>query len=313
MKVSTDLDLRPDLARERSQGVKAHIAAASQKPGARPVMLGMAQMQNVCAGPAGKDANLRRMIDAINAARQHGVQMLAMPEMCLPGYFTWVAGTVAQGIADTHAMADIVGDSAHLQALRQACREAGVVLAFGFAEREGQDVYNSIGLIDADGSWLGTRRKNPLYPYDYETKVFREPAKEQRSAVFDTAFGRVGLANCFDGEFPETVRQMRLEGAEILLWCNAPCGDPKKGTTSRFIEAGGHARANDLWVLCVSCVASNTTGSSVIFAPSGEPLVLLSPDEEELGLAAIDLSAYSGWTMRQPRVCAQVQRQAQLT
>lgn len=312
MKISTGVDLRPDLALKRSEKERARILAAAGEPGARQVVVAAFQMRNHCDGAAGKDANLQRMLDAIAAAKAQGVRMLAMPEMCLPGYFTWVAGNVEKGIADTHALTDRVEDSTFIAALREACRDAKMALAFGFAERDGGAVYNSIGLIDADGSWLGTRRKNPLYPWDYELKVFRQPDSEQRSAVFDTAYGRVGLANCFDGEFPESVRQMRLDGAEVLLWCNAPCGDPTHGTTSRFVEAGGHARANDMWVVCCCCVASNTTGSSLIFSPSGEPLVMLSPDEEELGVATIDLSLNKGWPMRRERVCKAVSRQTHL-
>ena len=60
------------------------------------------------------------------------------------------------------ALADRPGSSPSLARLQQAAREAKMVLAFGFSEQDGRDYYNAIGVIDADGSWLGSRRKNPL-------------------------------------------------------------------------------------------------------------------------------------------------------
>ena len=312
MKVSTDLNLRPDLFEARGRRERESIAASLAEADARPVTVGMFQMRNHCGGQAGKARNLERMLDAMRVGHAHGVTVMAMPEMCLPGYFTPVSGSVAQAIADTHALTDVVGESDALAQLMAAARTYAMVLAFGFAERDGEAVYNSIGLVDADGAWLGTRRKNPLYPWDFELKPFTEPEPAYRSAVFDTAVGRIALANCFDGEFPESVRQMRCEGAELLLWCNAPCGDPAAGTSSRFVEAGGHARANAMWIACCCCVADNTTGSSIAFAPSGEPLVLLSPDEEELGIAVMNLARATSWPMRRPRLCAQVQPQPHL-
>lgn len=312
MKISKDLNLRPDLFEARSRREREAIAASLDEPNARPVTTGLFQMRNHCGGASGKAHNLQRMLDAVRVAHEQGVTVLAMPEMCLPGYFTPVSGSVAQAVADTHALADVIGQSDALAQLQAAARQHAMVLAFGFAEREGDAVYNSIGLIDADGAWLGTRRKNPLYPWDFELKPFTEPEAAHRSAVFDTAIGRVALANCFDGEFPESVRQMRSDGAELLLWCNAPCGDPAAGTSSRFVEAGGHARANAMWIACCCCVAENTTGSSIVFAPTGEPLVLLSPDEEELGIAVMNLARPTSWPMRSQRICAQVQRQPHL-
>ena len=49
-----------------------------------------------------------------------------------------------------------------------------MVLAFGFCEREAGEYYASIGVIDADGTWLGTRRKNPLSPGTYGLESFTQ-------------------------------------------------------------------------------------------------------------------------------------------
>ena len=156
-------------------------------------------------------------------------------------------------------------------------------------------VHNAIGLIDADGAWLGTRRKNPLSPHPFETVPFTEPEPSLRSAVFDTRHGRIGLANCFDGEFPESIRRMRLAGAELLLWCNAGTGNPRLGHTSRINASACYAQSNRMWVVCCNAVAGRFYGTSVIVGPSGEPLVVLPPDEAALGLATINMAFTSDW------------------
>jgi predicted amidohydrolase len=184
-----------------------------------------------------------------------------------------------------------------------------MALVFGFAERAGERIYNSAGVIDSDGSWLGVRRKNPLYPYAYETGSFVEPPRDERSTVFDTKLGRIGVSICFDGSFPESIRAMRSEGAEILVWINAALCDPVLGTLSRICEAGAHARANNLWVVCCNCAASNSSGMSGLHAPNGEPLVLLSPDREELGIATIDLSMAADWAIWRDRIAKEVRAQ----
>jgi predicted amidohydrolase len=98
--------------------------------------------------------------------------------------------------------------------------------------------YNAIGVIDADGKWLGTRRKNPLSPGPYDLESFTEPPPDQRCAVFRTRHATAGVSACFDGEFPESVRRMRLAGAELLLWCNAATGNVAVGHSNRVHHSG---------------------------------------------------------------------------
>jgi len=157
-----------ELLKVRIQQDRDAIAASLRQAGARPVTVAVWQMRNHCGGEAGKRENLRRMIAAIEQAAREGVQILAFPEMCLPGYFTRSAGTPAEATRANHELADQPAQSAAIQRLREAARDKRMVLAFGFCEREADKCYNAIGVIDADGLWLGTRRKNPLSPGPYD-------------------------------------------------------------------------------------------------------------------------------------------------
>ena len=303
MKTYTDIfDAHGAMVLARSQKAQADIVAASEKEGALPLTLGAYQMRNCCGGESTKRKNLERMLSAVHAAAEQGVQMLAFPEMCLPGYFTALAGTVADATSANRELADVVPGSTYIQALQEAARDTEMVLAFGFCENVDGLIYNAIGVIDVDGAWLGTRRKTPLYPWAYETDSFAEPGRDDRAVLFRTQYATIGVSNCFDGEFPESIRRMRLAGADILVWCNAACGDSKLGTSHRINHSGAYAQANNMWVVCSNCVSKNVSGSSVIVSTTGEPLVILPPDEEALAVATIDLALSKTWEPWHSRV-----------
>lgn len=282
-----------ELVLQRSQQEHQRIAKSLKATDARPVTVGAFQLANHCDGERGKQANLARMIDIIMAVAEKGVQVLTLPEMCLPGYL--ITGSPEEAAKVTHALADQGGKSEYLKQLAAVARAAKMVVAFGFCEHDGDAYYNAIGLIDADGGWLGSRRKNPLSPHPHETGSFTEPPASQRTAVFKSRYAVIGLANCFDGEFPESIRRMRLAGAELVLWCNAGTGNPRLGHTARINSSGSYAQSNRMWVVCCNAVADNFYGTSVIIGPSGEPLVVLPTDEESLGFTTVNLALLSDW------------------
>jgi N-carbamoylputrescine amidase len=279
------------------RSAKAHeaITASLRQADARPVTVGAWQMRNQCGGQQGKRDNLRRMTDAIDRAAREGVQVLAFPEMCLPGYFTGAAGTPTEAARANHELADQVGQSECLKQLAETARAKRMVVALGFCEREGDSYYNAVGVIDADGRWLGTRRKNPLSPTPYDLESFTQPDPAQRCAVFRTRYATVGLSDCFDGEFPESVRRMRLEGAEILLWCNAATGNVQLSTSNRINYSGAYAQANRMWVVSCNAVGEKFYGTSVMVGPSGEPLVILPSDQEAFAVATFNLALSDDW------------------
>jgi predicted amidohydrolase len=290
------------LLERRAENLKADIRGRIAKGTALPVTVAVVQMRNHCGGAEGKRANLHRVESAIRAAASDGAQVVVFPEMCLPGYFTGLSGTVEQAVEANRELADTPGESPSLAAVAAAARENKAVVAFGFGERQGRDVYDSVGLIDSDGTWLGVRRKNPLYPWKYEGMCFREPPAGERTTVFRTRYATVGLLCCFDGEFPESVRRMRMAGAELLLWSNAALGDSELGSINRIVLAGAHAAANHMWVACANCVAENSSGTSLICGPYGDPLTILSPAEESVGVATIDLSLSRDWSIWRDRI-----------
>jgi len=309
MRIHRDIDPSYlDNFRTFARSARCDSEKAVRKKGERGLVAGVYQMANRCGEAEGKRANVERMCKAVATLAPRGVRLLAFPEMCLQGYFTWVDGTAEQARAATRELADDGGASLAIRALRRAARRAHMVLVFGFSEkggRAGRKVYNSIGVIDADGAWLGSHRKNPLFPWPFERQVFDEPPKAQRLSVFRTRCATIGVANCFDGSFPETIRGLRLAGAEVLVWCNAAVGSPTAGNFDRVPTSAAYACANNMPVVTCNAAAQNLSGTSSICAAGGIPLVVLPPGQEALGAATLNLAPAANWDIYRTRLVLQ--------
>lgn len=145
-------------------------------------------------------------------------------------------------------------------------RELGVVIPVSFFERSGPAFFNSVAMVDADGTVLGLYRKShiPQGP-GYEEKFYFSPG-DTGFRVWTTTFGRIGVGICWDQWFPECARAMALMGAEMLLYPTAIGSEPPApGYDSQphwELVMRGHAAANILPV-----VASNRIGTEI--APEG--------------------------------------------
>jgi predicted amidohydrolase len=101
-------------------------------------------------------------------------------------------------------------------ALAAWARERGAWIAAGFAEPDGDRVFNSAALAGPDGSMRIYRK---IHLFDRETRIF-DPGDVPFAAWDVTVRGkslRVGLMICFDWIFPESMRSLCLDGAELIL------------------------------------------------------------------------------------------------
>ncbi|MGW8375887.1 carbon-nitrogen hydrolase family protein [Streptomyces sp. ODS28] len=150
-------------------------------------------------GPAGLAG-----LDGIAArAASRGARLLVTPELSLTGY--------ALG-ERVHELAEPADGRCAEQVADIAARH-GLAIAYGFPERDGARVFNSVQLTGPDGSRLATYRKTHLYG-GYETEHFAPGDELVVQAELDGV--RVGLLICYDVEFPEAVRAHALAGTELL-------------------------------------------------------------------------------------------------
>lgn len=181
--------------------------------------------------------------------------------------------------------------------LEVLAKELGVVIPVSIYEKDGPEYYNSIVIIDADGTPLGVYRKShiPDGPGYMEKFYFRPGNTGFR--VWDTKKGRIGVGICWDQWFPETARAMTLMGADVLFYPTAIGSEPHDAdldTAARWRRAmQGHAVSN-----VIPVVAANRTGNedgqifygtSFIADHAGEIASELSRTDEGVITAEFDL------------------------
>ncbi|KAH9293724.1 hypothetical protein KI387_041071, partial [Taxus chinensis] len=132
--------------------------------------------------------------------------------------------------------------------MQNIARELSVVIPVSFFEEANNAHYNSVVVIDADGTDLGLYRKShiPDGP-GYPEKFYFNPG-DTGFKVFETKFAKIGVAICWDQWFPEAARVMVLMGAEVLFYPTAigsepqDCGLDSSQHWKRVMQ--GHAGAN---------------------------------------------------------------------
>ena len=146
---------------------------------------------------------------------------------------------------------------------KEVAKELGVVIPVSFYERDIDRLFNTVAMIDADGSVLGIYRKTHI-PDDhfYQEKFYFTPG-DTGFKVFDTRFGCIGVGICWDQWFPETARCMAVQGAEMLLYPTAIGSEPILDVDSsshwrRVMQ--GHAAANLMPVVAANRIGVETVG-----------------------------------------------------
>jgi len=200
------------------------------------------------------DDNIAKAESLVRQAASAGAQIILIQELFQTPYFP---------IEQCHkhrALAKPVEGNALIAHFSKIAAELKVVLPISFFEQAGQAYFNTVAMLDSDGTSLGIYRKSHI-PNDvaYQEKQFFSPG-DTGFKVFETAYGNVGVGICWDQWFPEAARVMALKGADILLYPTA-IGSGLQGVG--FDDAAnhwrntmcGHAAANIMPV-----VASNRIG-----------------------------------------------------
>lgn len=148
---------------------------------------------------------------------------------------------------------------------KQVAKELDVVIPVSFFEKAGNTAFNSIAVIDADGTVLGKYRKTHIPDgMPYAEKFFFTPG-DTGFQVWKTKYATIGIGICWDQWFPEAARCMALKGAEILLYPTAIGSEPvllkdSKPHWQRCMQ--GHAAANIMPVIASNRIGKEVQGDS---------------------------------------------------
>ena len=184
----------------------------------------------------------------------------------------------------------------------ELAKELKVVLPVSFFEKANRAHYNSVAIVDADGSVLGKYRKShiPDGP-GYQEKFYFNPG-DTGFKVWNTKYAKIGVGICWDQWFPEAARSMVLNGAELLLYPTAIGGEPEDDgfdSSDMWQRAMiGHAASNQIPVIASNRIGTEKGidienyfyGRSFVTNHTGDKIAEGSRDREEVLIGKINLS-----------------------
>jgi N-carbamoylputrescine amidase len=233
-----------------------------------------------------KELNVSRSVEKIANAAAKGAKLIVLPELCNSGY-------VFNSREEAFALSEPVPNGVTTKVWVEAAQRHSAVIVAGICERAGDALFNSAAIVGPQG-FIGTYRKLHLWGAE---NLFFEPG-DLGIPVWKTVFGRMSVAICYDGWFPETYRLAALQGADILCiptnWVPMP-SQPGNMLVMANVLAMGGAHANSMYVAAADRVGiernQNFLGRSLIVSHTGFPIAgPASEAEEEVICAEVNLS-----------------------
>jgi predicted amidohydrolase len=148
-------------------------------------------------------ANVNNICTLLTEASRNHSELVLFPELSLSGYVTNQQTLEETAISDND-------DS--IMKIKQACNKDNIDAVISFPELAEENFYITSLYIDHNGEVLAKYRKTHLFAD--EQKLF---TKGEDYPVFNTQFGKLGMMICYDLEFPEVARLLKLQGAEMIL------------------------------------------------------------------------------------------------
>lgn len=270
--------------------------------------------------------NIAKADKMVREAAAKGANLILLPELFERPYFC------QERCYEYYAYATPVNENPAVLHFQKVCAELKVVMPISFYEKDGNVLYNTIAMIDADGSVMGVYRKTHIPDDHYYQEKFYFTPGNTGFKVWDTMYGKVGVGICWDQWFPETARAMAVKGAEILLYPTAIGSEPILDVDSMEhwrICMRGHSGSNVVPVVAANRIGIEEVlpsesnggqksslkffGSSFITNETGALVADASRDKEEILVSAFDLDAINearlSWGLfrdRRPSVYADI-------
>ena len=231
--------------------------------------------------------NISRAMTALDRASQEGAQLAVFAELAFTRFYPQyhANGSVNQ-LAET-----VPGPTTDL--FREKARQLGMVVVINLFEEADGRTYDSSPVIDADGALLGSTRMVHIADYDcFFEKDYYAPG-DRGAPVYDTAVGKIGVAICYDRHFPEYMRALAVDGAELVVI-------PQAGTVGEWpdglYEAELRVASFQNGYFCALAnrvgVEDNMTfsGESFVTNPAGEVIAQSPAGDDHVLICDLDLS-----------------------
>jgi len=147
-------------------------------------------------------SNLETAFGQTDLLADQGAELVLLPEMWSCGFDNRKLHEHAKDLPDI------------IEKLSEKAKQHRIIIAGSMPEASGKSIYNTMYVIDMDGSVAGSYRKVHLFSPTREHKYFSAGSS---SVVCNTSKGLIGLMICYDLRFPELCRALALKGAWVIL------------------------------------------------------------------------------------------------
>ena len=235
------------------------------------------------------DENEKKILSLIGKAREEGVDLILFPEGINLGYFVLDrAKSKDQALSLALQRAPSLS-STWVNTLKEEAGK-GIHIACGnFLKVDKGTLVNTLLLVSPTGEVVTYNKTHLYHEKDVREEDFVKQGDELK--VVDTALGKIGLAICYDLNFPEVMRKLTLKGAEIILISAAW---PKLGGGAWDMLLPARAFENEAYVIASNHTGGDFYGHSKIVDYMGR-VVAEFELEEGLRIAEIDLGRLRKW------------------
>ncbi len=233
-----------------------------------------------------RSENVGRGLAALGSAAAQGAELVCYAELAFDRFHPQrpAAGDVAR-LAEP-----VPGPTTDAFAAR--ARDLGVVVVLNLYERDGDRCYDCSPVLDADGTLLGRTRMVHITDYElFHERGYYAPG-DTGLPVYATRAGRVGVAICYDRHYPEAMRSLALDDAEVVVVPQAGAvGEWPDGLYEAELRVA--AFQNGYFTALCNRVGPEErlefAGESFVCAPDGRVVARSPTGEDHLLVADVDL------------------------
>lgn len=236
-----------------------------------------------------REANRRRGLDTVRKAAAAGAQVIGFSELAFDPFFPQDPEAAGRRL---ELAEPVPGPTT--ERFSELAKELGVVLILNLFERDGDRAYDTSPVIDTGGRLLGKTRMLHIAEFEgFHEQRYYDPG-DLGLPVYETPFGRIGVAICYDRHYPEALRALALAGAQVVFI-------PQANTVGEFADGLFEAEVrtasfqNGFFAALCNRVGPEPrltfSGESFITDPEGRVLARAGSGTEEILRADLDLSS----------------------
>ncbi|WP_290961843.1 nitrilase-related carbon-nitrogen hydrolase [Gracilimonas sp.] len=248
-------------------------------------MMKIALIQQSCS--ENKEANLKKGLDSARKAAEAGANVICFAELAFEPFYPQF-----QNPDNPSEFAESIPGKT-TDVFSKLAKEFGVVIILNLYEKDGAALFDSSPVINTDGSILGTTRMVHITEYAcFHEQQYYTPG-DNGAPVYETPFGKIGIAICYDRHYPEYMRALALAGADVVFIPQAgSVGEWPEGLYEAEVRTA--AFQNGYFVALCNRVGEEPkltfAGESFVCNPAGEIIARAGEGTEEILYAELDLA-----------------------